>query len=368
MNIFFLSLNVTKCAKLYCDQHVIKILLEIVQMLYTAWHLSGEKPHKSAYKIAHPNHPMCMWVRASRENYIFTTKLGMALTIEYTYRFGKCHACTKHILWLYTHIPQNFEFKKSLTAYYGSYDIPQCMPPEHHRIDPVLAYWSYYKTKTFAKWTKRNKPSLSKMLLRQPTVIRWLKGDLSFLPSFVHKNKTADIEELKKLEDTWGREMLKLKRPDLNIKNQWSGVFGEEICKEAFHLMGKNIKKPVKKNNYQPDFEVDDYIIEVKNKTYFTMGTAGEKILGVPFKYAEIPELYNKPLRILCIGGAEKACKEYGILDPNPIKQKYLDFFAENKIMYVTLSDFLPGLRSLETPDSLNLSLDDKIVLPIDTP
>ena len=36
MNIFFLSLNPVTCAMMYCDQHVIKILLEIVQMLYTA--------------------------------------------------------------------------------------------------------------------------------------------------------------------------------------------------------------------------------------------------------------------------------------------------------------------------------------------
>ena len=41
MNIFFLSLDPNECARLYCDQHVVKILLEIVQMLYTAWHLSG---------------------------------------------------------------------------------------------------------------------------------------------------------------------------------------------------------------------------------------------------------------------------------------------------------------------------------------
>jgi len=367
MNIFFLSLNVNKCARMYCDQHVIKILLEIVQMLYTAWHLSGEKPHKSAYKIAHPNHPMCMWVRASRENYIFTTKLGMALTVEYTYRYGKCHACTKHILWLFTHIPKHFEFKKSSTAYYGLYDIPQCMPPEHQQLDPVLAYWSYYKTKTFAKWSKRKKPTIDRMLLHQPTVIRWLKGDLSFLPEIVHRNKTADIEEMKKLEDVWGRQMLKLKRPDLNIKKQWSGVFGEEICKEAFELMGKQINKPEKKNNHQPDFEVDDYIIEVKNKTYFTTGTASEKILGVPFKYANVPELYNKPLRILCIGGAEKDCRDYGILNPDPIKQKYLDFFADNKITYMTFTDFLPKLHLPETLDFLSLSHDDTILPPSET-
>ena len=37
MNIFFLSMNPEELAYMYCDQHVIKILLEICQMMYTAW-------------------------------------------------------------------------------------------------------------------------------------------------------------------------------------------------------------------------------------------------------------------------------------------------------------------------------------------
>lgn len=160
MNIFFLSLSTSECAKLYCDQHVIKILLEITQMLYTAWHASGEPFHpplsKSGhrgYRPAHKNHPMCMWVRYSRSTYIFTARLGMSLALEYNRRFKKCHACTKHILWLNTHIPEAFQRLKSPTAYYGKHGIPQCMPPEHHQPDPVLAYRSYYKTKTFARWS-----------------------------------------------------------------------------------------------------------------------------------------------------------------------------------------------------------------------
>lgn len=162
MNIFFLSLKPSKCAKMYCDQHVIKILLEITQMLYTAWHLTGlpddwnpplSKSGHPGYKVAHPNHPMTIWVRSSRKNYMFSVELGCALALEYKYRFNKYHACSEHITWLGSHVPDVFNFKQSPTAYYGLYGIPQCMPPEHHNINPVIAYTSYYKTKTFAKWT-----------------------------------------------------------------------------------------------------------------------------------------------------------------------------------------------------------------------
>ena len=42
MNIFFLSMNPEELAYMYCDQHVIKILLEICQMMYTAWFYSDQ--------------------------------------------------------------------------------------------------------------------------------------------------------------------------------------------------------------------------------------------------------------------------------------------------------------------------------------
>jgi hypothetical protein len=154
MNIFLLSKSVKECAEMYCDQHVIKILLEIVQMLYTAWHMNGipenwnpprSKNGSLGYKKAHPNHPMCKWVRSSKKSYRFTCRLGMALAIEYNKRFKKCHACTKHILWLTRNIPDVKVFKMKF---------PQCMPDEHKGEDTVKAYHSYYKTKTFARWTR----------------------------------------------------------------------------------------------------------------------------------------------------------------------------------------------------------------------
>jgi hypothetical protein len=164
MNIFFLSLSAQECAKLYCDQHVIKILLEITQMLYTAWHKTGSQewnitaPVKAdgvtrGYKAAHPNHPMTMWVRSSRQNYLFTVNLGMCLALEYNKRFNKCHACTKHILWLSQNVPHTFTHEKSSKAFYSVQGIPECMPEEFHNKDIVQAYKAYYTTKSFGRWT-----------------------------------------------------------------------------------------------------------------------------------------------------------------------------------------------------------------------
>ena len=163
MNIFFLSLRATVCAEMYCDQHVIKILLEIVQMLYTAHDQSFVLEHapfnkartRRGYRQAHKNHPMCRWVRSSKEAYQMATNIGVALALEYNYRFGKIHACSIHIMWLSMNPPRTFEPFKSLDSTLG---IPECMPDEHKDPDIVRAYKNYYKTKTFARYTKRNPP------------------------------------------------------------------------------------------------------------------------------------------------------------------------------------------------------------------
>ncbi len=176
----------------------------------------------------------------------------------------------------------------------------------------------------------------------------WIFGDHSFLPPIEKKNKTADESKYKILEDKWGQNILKIRRPDLKLDKQWTNLFGEYICEEIYIILGKDITKPPKKENYQPDYEVDDSIIEVKTGTFYTNGTAGEKILGCPFKYADIPELYSKNLKIVCIGGAEKACREqYGNLEGPKCtrqKKKFLNFFKENRIEYIGVTDLLKSI------------------------
>ena len=183
------------------------------------------------------------------------------------------------------------------------------------------------------------------VLLRHKEVIQWLFGDLSFLGEIERVNKSKDDEKYKVLEDKWGQTVLKIRRPDLKLDKQWTNKFGEHLCEEMCMLLGKKVSKPKKMKNYQPDSEVDDAIVEAKAQTFYTSGTAGEKILGCPFKYAEIPELYGKPLKIVCMGGAEKVCREnYGNLPGDKCteqKQKFLDFYKSMGIEYVGASDIL---------------------------
>ncbi len=153
MNLFFLNIDPEQCAKEHCDKHVVKMLLETVQMLYTAHHVKGKVPD-FAYRIAHTNHPTCVWVRHCYENYLYTVNLAKYLSIEYTYRYNKIHSCQKHVDWLLVNVPFKID-KIEMTP------IPLSMPIECKIInDPIKSYRKYYilKKQYFAKWTSRPIP------------------------------------------------------------------------------------------------------------------------------------------------------------------------------------------------------------------
>lgn len=189
--------------------------------------------------------------------------------------------------------------------------------------------------------------SKNAVLLSLPNVINWLLGDLSFL-HFTPVSKTQDNKVLKQLEDNWGRNTLRIIRPDLKLDKQWTNKFGEYICEELFTLLGHTVNVPVAINNMKPDLETKTTIIEVKTQTYFTSGTAGEKILGCPFKYVDIPYLYEKKLVIVCLGGAEKVSREqYGNLPGRKCtvkKQELLDLYKTLSIEFIGATDLVKQL------------------------
>jgi hypothetical protein len=185
-------------------------------------------------------------------------------------------------------------------------------------------------------------------LLANKEVLQWIRGDLSFL-------KTKD----KAAEDSWGRKVLRNRRPDLKVEKQWSGKLGEYLCEELYEMLGKKVSgTQVKKNGYTLDMETEDFVIEVKTETFRTTGTATEKIPGCPYKYAEVPTLFSKPLKIVCVGGAEKKCKEKMELfgeKRSPSRQIILDCYKSLNIEYVAASELLTQALHLHgIQDSLN--------------
>lgn len=148
MNIFHLDKDPKVCASYHCDKHVVKMILETAQMLSTAYQKHFGINEK-LYKIAHPKHPMTLWVAESKENFLWSLDLLKHLLNQYTLRYNKIHASTKIYEILISLDISNFISK-------GFTKPPLCMPDIYKSNDFVSSYKKYYinEKKRFAKYTK----------------------------------------------------------------------------------------------------------------------------------------------------------------------------------------------------------------------
>jgi hypothetical protein len=106
--------------------------------------------------------------------------------------------------------------------------------------------------------------------------------------------------EAEKKEKEWGNSMI-----GQSNNGQWTTLLGEKLVYDVLKLKGENPRKVERKAGFEPDWETDEFMYEVKTSNWWVAGTAGEKVLGTWIKYQDIPELYGKPLRIVCVANQE---------------------------------------------------------------
>lgn len=189
MNIFVLHPNPRKAARWHADKHVVKMILEAVQMLYTAhWVIAFPYllKHRAAIKISqeqkklptppslrlapfsvdgrqrgyrpvHLHHPCTVWVRESLANYQWLCQLAIELGRENQHRWpaSKPHSCEEHARWLLANPPAlpNTPLTHFAVA----------MPIEYKKHDPIVSYRAFYSgSKTdrgiTKKYTNRTRP------------------------------------------------------------------------------------------------------------------------------------------------------------------------------------------------------------------
>jgi hypothetical protein len=173
MNIFYLDHDVVICAQYHNDKHVVKMIIEYAQLMSTAhrvldgeeyydktangrkikrWRLNDDREVK-LMKASHINHPSAVWVRQSKDNYVWLYQMWACLLREYTFRYEKNHACARLIDAL-AEIPHNLQDKP--------FTEPTPAMPDEVKIsgNSLASYRNYYiNNKThLASWKKRNTP------------------------------------------------------------------------------------------------------------------------------------------------------------------------------------------------------------------
>lgn len=98
MNIFVLDQNPAIAAQYHCNKHVVKQIVETLQMLGSAAIRHGANIQDlpltkkgTRLKGGYPNHPCTRWAGDSRFNYNWLVQLGQELCKEYTLRYKKQH-------------------------------------------------------------------------------------------------------------------------------------------------------------------------------------------------------------------------------------------------------------------------------------
>lgn len=169
MNIFFVDTDPRKAAQSLCDKHVVKMILESAQLLSTAhrvmdgvqyleggrkrWRLEDSRD-ELLYKATHWNHPCCLWIQESVENYNWLAEHFHALLEEYIHRYGKVHKCQSLC---YDLMSPPFMLK-----IWDRTPVKLAMPEEFKRYTTEsLCYREYYISKQYKfsmKWTSREIP------------------------------------------------------------------------------------------------------------------------------------------------------------------------------------------------------------------
>jgi hypothetical protein len=157
MNIFYLSHDIKECAEMHVDKHVCKMVIEYAQLLSTThrvldgqmyigktvnnrnikrWRLLDEREDR-LMKPTMMNHPSAIWLRQSRENYIWLYNMWCELQKEFTYRYGKVHATARLIPDL-ARVPDNCPI--------GQFTGPTPAMPDDCKVlgDSLASYRNYY--------------------------------------------------------------------------------------------------------------------------------------------------------------------------------------------------------------------------------
>jgi len=156
MNIFIYDLDHKTNAIYHPDRHVVKMQLELAQILSTNYRLLTEYEGDKVYKQTHTNHPSTIWCRESYSNFRYVLDLYYALHNEWNDRYGhdKIHKSFEIVSFIEDNL-DNIKFKN-----YNLTPFALAMPDKYKNKNPVKAYKDYFNGEKLhlAQWKNKSCP------------------------------------------------------------------------------------------------------------------------------------------------------------------------------------------------------------------
>jgi hypothetical protein len=160
VNFFYLDKDPKICAQYYCNKHVLKIPIEIGQILSKIHHeLKSGADYSKLYKnslVVKDTIGPYVWALESIDNYNWTVQLGLALIDEFKFRYNRDTHKTENIIkYLYNNPPNLPKIGITKFKITNKFDMFQYISS-----DPIIcARYNYAEMKCANdKWTKRDKP------------------------------------------------------------------------------------------------------------------------------------------------------------------------------------------------------------------
>ena len=161
MNIFCFDSSPIIAAKMNCSKHVVKMVLELSQILSTAHRVLDGKlviglsksgrsqkqylhSQEFLHKAVYVNHPSAIYCRESAQQYTWAAAHLQALCKEYTFRYGKIHKVELEGLvhWLVSNVPKNIGLRKIFSL--PTPAMPEdCIIKIGSVVDVVASYRNY---------------------------------------------------------------------------------------------------------------------------------------------------------------------------------------------------------------------------------
>jgi hypothetical protein len=183
MNIFVLDNNPQLAARYHADTHAVKMILESAQMLCAAHWIGWQRmlkppadlkrrelqawledhvpePLRPPWKMTHVNHPCTRWTQFAWGNYMWHSRLGLALCAEYEARYGRVHKSLEVHRWLNRLVPPTFESATDDPV--GITPFALAMPDDCKvEGDAVQSYRNYYNRHKarIARWKHSETPA-----------------------------------------------------------------------------------------------------------------------------------------------------------------------------------------------------------------
>jgi len=199
VNFFYLDKDPKKCAKYYCNKHILKIPIEIAQILSKIHYelkskIDYSKIYKNSTVVKNTIGPYC-WINESLDNYMWANKLGLELINEYKFRYNKTEHKTECILqYLYDNPPNLPKIGETKFKGTNKYDMFQYISN-----DPIIcARYNYAEMKCINdKWNKDGPPDWfkkikSSIISKKKILIEKINNQVrEVLPKMVVKGDTV---------------------------------------------------------------------------------------------------------------------------------------------------------------------------------